>query len=346
VTVPGPEAVVDPRGPADPARPIGTPAQSTPRDPGAVTSAAGPGQAMVVPATPAPQADLHAGSGSVAPGSRLTGEAPGQQPPPRPGPLRRVLSYLNRDDRPLVRDALLAVVVLIAGFCATFWLEDRISSQQQALDDSRAERQEVLENTRFIREVVINPDARVQPFQRLNLVGASLAGLDLDCRTREDIKEVQVVAGGGDSCANLSYANLTGADLYSANLFGADLSGADLTDASLGSAYLLNASLSYADLTGADLSYADIFGSSKLVEANLTGADLRGADLMGADLTGANLTDANLTGADLSSLDGANPTPDNPDANLTGATLTDICHDQETKWPAGFSPPPPNCSEW
>lgn len=262
------------------------------------------------------------------------------------GPLRRALTHLNREDRPLAREVLLAVVVLLAGFCATFWLEARISSQQTALDDSRAQQQEVLENTRFIREVVLNPDARVQPFQRLNLAGASLAGLDLDCRTKEDVAKVQIVAGGGDSCANLSYANLVNADLYSANLFGADLSGANLSGAELGSAYMLNTSLSFADLAGADLSYAKLFGSSRWVEVNLTGADLRGADLMGADLTGANLTGANLTGADLSSLAGTAPTEDDPDANLTDANLTGICHDQETEWPTGFNPPTPNCSQW
>lgn len=331
---PAPVAAVGPEDPAEPGLLVAS-AQAAPPETGAAMSATGPGLPRIQQSVPPPQTALLAG-----------GQAPGQHPPAQPGTFRRALSYLNREDRPMVREALLAVVVLLAGFCATFWLEARISSQQTALDDSRAEQQEVLENTRFIREVVLNPDARVQPFQRLNLTGASLAGLDLDCRTKEDIDTVQIVPGGGDSCANLSYSNLAGADLYSANLFGADLSGADLRGANLSSAYLLNTSLAYANLAGADLSYAKLFGSSRLVEVDLTGADLRGADLMGADLTGANLTRANLSGADLSSLAGTDPTDDKPETNLKDANLTDVCHDQKTEWPAGFKPPRPNCSEW
>ena len=71
-----------------------------------------------------------------------------------------------------------------------------------------------------------------------------------------------------------------------------------------------------------------------LTNANLTGADLTGADLTGADLTSANLTGANLTGAYLerANLKGA---------KLVGANLEGVKYDDDTIWPAGFTPPPP-----
>lgn len=122
--------------------------------------------------------------------------------------------------------------------------------------------------------------------------------------------------------ANLTGANLRGAKLREAYLTGADLTGANLTEADLGRA----------DLTEAVLGGADLFG------ADLFGADLRWADLSGANLTRANLTSANLSGANLTRADlsGANLSG----ANLRGADLTEIRHDEKTRWPEGFTPPP------
>ena len=96
-------------------------------------------------------------------------------------------------------------------------------------------------------------------------------------------------------------------DWRNAKLVGADLSGA----------LLYGADLSNADLTGALLVGADLYG------ATLSGAVLRDADLRNAKLRAVALSNADLTGADLS------------DADLNGAT-----YDAETRWPAGFEPPP------
>ena len=86
------------------------------------------------------------------------------------------------------------------------------------------------------------------------------------------------------------------------------------------------------DLSGADLRKADLTG------ARLTEADLSRANLNEADLTDANLTAANLSGTNLSwaNLSWANLTK----ADLGGAKLTDVKHDGDTRWPAGFAPPP------
>jgi len=128
-----------------------------------------------------------------------------------------------------------------------------------------------------------NPDARI------DLVGASLRGLDL---------KWAVLSG-----AELIDADLGGADLRWANLSGADLSKADLSGARLSRANLAGARLSKAVLAGAGLVGTNLSGAW-LDEANLTGADLSGGTLNGlnlgrADLTGANLTGARLEGADL-----------------------------------------------
>ena len=47
-----------------------------------------------------------------------------------------------------------------------------------------------------------------------------------------------------------------------------------------------------------------------------------GANLVGTDLTEANLTDTNLT-----------------DTDLAGADLSGAAWDEDTRWPAGFTPP-------
>ena len=237
--------------------------------------------------------------------------------PQKRGRVRRTLAYLNRDDRPLLRDGLLAVVALTAAL--------GLAVQQQRLDDVRASRQEVLENTRFVRAVALDPNARSQPFADLNLQDAPLANLDLSCRNLTD--DADILARG---CANLSYANLSYANLGFANLRGAALRDADLTGAYLFGANLIDVGLYNADLTGANLNFADLTGAD-LSDANLSEAFLLNADLTDANLTGADLTGADLSGADLSG------------ADLTRADLTGACHgqymsDRVSRWPEGFTP--------
>jgi uncharacterized protein YjbI with pentapeptide repeats len=123
----------------------------------------------------------------------------------------------------------------------------------------------------------------------------------------------------------LRYARLVGADLHyanldGANLFGADLSDADLTGASLRSTVLVEASLHRADLRDAVLTGA--------VAGHL---DLRAADLSRADLSNAYLDHAWLNQADLRATDLTGATLSN--ADLTGAVV-----DDDTRWPAGYTP--------
>ena len=133
--------------------------------------------------------------------------------------------------------------------------------------------------------------------------------------------------------ANLTDADLEGADLTDANLRGADLEGAYLGGANLRGAYLGNANLKGAKLLGAHLEGAH------LEDAQLEGADLTGANLTGANFGNANLKGAYLTGANLS---GANFGKANLEgADLEGANLEGVKYDDDTIWPAGFTPPPP-----
>jgi uncharacterized protein YjbI with pentapeptide repeats len=194
-----------------------------------------------------------------------------------------------------------------------------------------------------------------------NLTRADLRGADLTDAilseadlTRADLIKAKL-NGAKLNGANLTRANLTGAHLIKADLYGADLTGADLTGASLNNveydnstvwpdsvrdvlrvlqgdkdlyrANLYGAQLSNADLSDADLTEADLRGavlfSAYLYRAYLTGADLTDAILFDANLRGADLTGADLTGAVLS-----------------GTILEGITYDENTKWPAGFTPPP------
>ncbi len=181
--------------------------------------------------------------------------------------MNRLHERLNKDD--LLRDVLLAgfTTILVGGllFWAANHLENTRAARAEELENTRAAQAEVLENTRFVRGAVMTPGATLKPFQSMELSGAQLAALPLNCPQGAPVQDV---AAG---CANFVQANLSGADLTDANLRGAALGGADLTGAYL---------------TGADLAAAD-----------LTGAILTGANLNWTDLRGADLTDAYLDGA-------------------------------------------------
>jgi uncharacterized protein YjbI with pentapeptide repeats len=82
------------------------------------------------------------------------------------------------------------------------------------IEEDRFARQERLDNIRFVREVVTQPDPSDKPFDSLDLRGAPLARLNL-------------------SNARLDKADLTGANLRNAELTDASLEDVDLTDADL-----------------------------------------------------------------------------------------------------------------
>jgi uncharacterized protein YjbI with pentapeptide repeats len=236
-----------------------------------------------------------------------------------------------------MRDLTIALVAVTL----TFTLDNRISARQEAAEERRAERQEILENLRFVRDRSADPSS-FKPFQGINLHAADLHGLNLGCPDRES-----------QSCARFRYANMVEinfqlADLSNADLAYADLSGADLSRALLPNVLLYSATLTNAvlvltwlrgsnldgtDLTGANLTSAD------LVEADLTRADLIGVDLYNANLTGANLSGANLTRAELNV---GEIYPLGEPANMTR-----ICYDEYTIWPRDYTPPdPPECESW
>jgi len=155
--------------------------------------------------------------------------------------------------------------------------------------------------------------------------------------------------------ANLTAANLQEAILEKANLQEAILLEANLQDAILRKANLQRARLWRGNLQGADLSNANLQGA-KLSRANLRNADLTEAKIQKASLSGANLQDASLEGTDLqlaslrkaklrgtgfwgAKLQGANL---REAVGLNEANQLDLADwDETTRWPEGFSPPPP-----
>jgi uncharacterized protein YjbI with pentapeptide repeats len=191
-----------------------------------------------------------------------------------------------------------------------------------------------------------------------NLRGADLTGADLTGADLESANLTEAILNEAQLSSNLTYATLIGAKLIGANLSGAnlnnaELAGADLTDAKLTGAWLKDTKYDastvwpdsvrdvlrvwaphrnfdktpYKDLTGANLKGAFLW-TAKLHKADLTGADLRDAYLQRADLVDALLIDADLRGADLTR------------ADLYEAELEGITYDENTKWPADFTPPP------
>jgi len=223
---------------------------------------------------------------------------------------RRIRSFLHRNRDDLIRDALVGGILAGVAFGGASWWDSRIAERQETLEVGRFAQQESLENTRFVRQVVID-GADSKPFRGLNLAGAQLPGLDLGC---------QAGNSGDLGCTDLAFADLTGADLSGTDLTGADLRGAILTDADLTGATLTDANLTGANLTGVTLTEAKhasavsypadtplprraYLAGADLTRATLAGADLTRATLAGANLTLATLFAANLTAADLSSAD-------------------------------------------
>lgn len=239
----------------------------------------------------------------------------------------------------LLREILIGLLLVGAGFATAFWLENRIAS-----------RQEIQDNLRFIREVSVNPDVRAMPFSQMNLAGTDLSGLDLSCRGPRTEKE--------PICADLSRANLTGGMLLNTNLSGANLSGASLDDALVGSSdlsqgILARTSMIHTDLSLTDLSDAFLWDAdlrrTTLTRANLSGAylggaDLRNAYLAGADLSGANLEYANLEGAQMNGLISTTAYRNKGVPTLDVVSEGGVCFDDNTTWPTSYQPPAPDCS--
>jgi hypothetical protein len=145
----------------------------------------------------------------------------------------------------LARDAIIGFVVGVVLFVGACWWDARLQARQDALASAIANRQdelakaiaerqdglsrdlanqaEVLENTRFVRQIATSEGDTPKPFASINLRGAQLGGLVLGCT---DVKRHR-------GCADFSKADLHEANLDSTYLEGAEFGGADLRKVSL-----------------------------------------------------------------------------------------------------------------
>lgn len=138
-----------------------------------------------------------------------------------------------------------------------------------------------------------------------------------------------------------------GADLH--NL---DLTGLYIPDSNLGDSNDDSTNFSNGTFTGVHFEGSDL-RRSNFTDARLDGASFQGADLVDANFTGASLVDTSFLGADLTGATFSHTGFWNTDfsgANLTKARLplkfTDgACWDKYTRWPPGYHPGPPLCSD-
>jgi uncharacterized protein YjbI with pentapeptide repeats len=163
----------------------------------------------------------------------------------------------------LAKDAIISVVVGVALFLGACWWDARLQARQDALASAIADRQdglsrdlanqaEVLENTRFVRQIATSEGKREKPFASINLQGAELGGLHLGCTKM----------GPPTGCADFNKADLQEANLTSAHFPGAGFSEADLR----------NANLTDSDFSGALFIDADLGGVATVRPAGFRGA--------------------------------------------------------------------------
>lgn len=205
-----------------------------------------------------------------------------------------IKAYLKSQKYELVTALVIGLLLAVFAFFMTWRLETQ-----------HFERQQVLENTRFARQLSLTGDSTSPnestpprpsdslPLSGLSFVEAELNGLDL---SGADLSHADLTD------ANLSWGTFNGAKLFDATLTGASLTGSSFSDANILGADFTGANLTYTFLDGAHLNDANFTG------ADLTGAVLTGAHLVNADFTGANLTNvtflyADLTGADFTGAD-------------------------------------------
>ena len=119
-------------------------------------------------------------------------------------------------------------------------LAKSIADRQDALASDLANQAEVLENTRFVRQIATSKGETPKPFASINLRGAELGGLYLECK-RRPIAALWVrrlpkcqSAGGRPHPTSFSGADFNDADLRKANLTLVDFSDAPLRGADLG----------------------------------------------------------------------------------------------------------------
>jgi uncharacterized protein YjbI with pentapeptide repeats len=192
----------------------------------------------------------------------------------------------------LAKDLIIGVVVGVLLLLGAMWWDAKLVDRQNGLAKAIADRQdhlaqdlanqaEVLENTRFVRQLATAEGGEMpKPFASINLRGAELDGLYLGCKRRP--------LTGLSGCADFRNA-----DLQEANLTRAAFSGADLSHADLRKANLTTAAFSDAVLRGADLG-----GVATVRPAFFKGAHMHRITLVRAGLDGADFTDASLSHAE------------------------------------------------
>lgn len=185
-------------------------------------------------------------------------------------------TWWNSQKNELYRDLVVAMVAGAVLLVGAIVFDRQIADRQDALAVKQADRAEVLENTRFVRQAAMS-HSDPKPFSSMNLAAANLAGLPLAC---EDTKRKV-------GCADLGKAEMRGADLSKTDLRGAILNETLLERADLSQARLQRASLVRATLNGAQ------FQLTQLQRADLTQARLGPTEL--PDGWGTPSTDAVAT---------------------------------------------------
>ena len=248
---------------------------------------------------------------------------------------RSLTSFLGRHGSEL----LIAVLATLLAAGLTTYLDWRFTQRQERFANSLADRQEIAENLRFVRERASTKQPK--PFLELNLAGVTLRALDLSCE-----------APRADDCAGFDGANLREADLVFAKLHGATFEDVDMRDASLGEADLSDTNLARSDLRGATFEHTQltdaILSHAQLDDAKLSGSYIYGTAFYGADLTNAEVhmaivSEARFDEAILAGTSFTGSVLDGSDfsmAELAGADFQGACYNAATKWPTDFSPPP------
>lgn len=272
------------------------------------------------------------------------------------------------------RDGFVALLVAAIVSATTIVVQYRI-------DEDRAARELRAANLSFVRDKASRDTEASKPFNYLDLSNQNMNGLRLSGAdfTGANLDGSRLVNALLDS-ANFKDASLRGANMFRVNLFGSNMLFSDMSEAQLGTADmpggLILTKMRDADLFGAYMPDGANLSGSDLRGANLEGVSLSSAilaarDVGGADLSGANLTDADLSNAILGDTkkaaanedlqaavnliksdyspetldltrDGFSASFPHQDSFLPGAKIVDICYTSETKWPAGFNPPPSN----
>jgi uncharacterized protein YjbI with pentapeptide repeats len=214
-----------------------------------------------------------------------------------------------------VRDVVLALAIGLLLLAGQWLIDDRRSQRETRISADLADEAERRENLRFIRDRS-SVEQIERPFSGMDLDSLKLTGL------------------------NLSGANLSDASLLETSLAEVDLSGALLTGASLGSSSFFRAVLRDAVLGCSEpepgcgaTQFSTLFLSADLTRADLTGMSFFRADFTGAIMTEAVVADVRMSRTKLYGTDLTR-------ADLRGTEFVEVCYDDTTRWPSGYSPPP------